>query len=318
MSKGAKIAIAIVACLAIWLVFAIINAASGSKHGGGIIVMMIMFAIITAVWRAIVGKKGDDDKETITVNLHVGSGEDRKDFEAQLTQDEIVKMADIRKQDPQKWEDNDYELIKKIKPDFIVDELEKRIIDETKEPQTQTIKLKQDDIIVSMTLSDDIIKHMAKIREFDYKKWDNNEVELVREAQKALKAKSVDSQLIEKQEETKANESLPEDNQIEEDCTQTTEDITPIVEVKPVEEPVQKEITPKTNKGLFGNKLESEYRREIKTESHMIRQDDIEICINIEDPVYQKMIELQCKDPKKWVNKELDLFKQAKQEVEAL
>ena len=69
---------------------------------------------------------------------------------------------------------------------------------------------------------------------------------------------------------------------------------------------------PKPVESLFGNKLESEYRRESKAESHWIRQDDTEICINIEDDVYRKMVELQSENPKKWVNKELDLFKKAK------
>lgn len=63
---------------------------------------------------------------------------------------------------------------------------------------------------------------------------------------------------------------------------------------------------------FFGGKLESEYRRESKAESHWIRQDDTDICINIEEAVYKKMVELQNENPKKWVNKELDLFKKAK------
>lgn len=34
MKRGTKIAIAVVACFAIWFVFAIANAAAGNKHGG--------------------------------------------------------------------------------------------------------------------------------------------------------------------------------------------------------------------------------------------------------------------------------------------
>lgn len=116
MKRGTKIAIAVVACFAIWFVFAIANAAAGNKHGGGIFVMMIMFSIIAFVWRKIVGKK--DDSELTTVKLHTGSGEKRFDFEVQLTQDEILQMSRIREQDPEKWKDNEYELVKTIKQDL--------------------------------------------------------------------------------------------------------------------------------------------------------------------------------------------------------
>ena len=80
--------------------------------------------------------------------------------------------------------------------------------------------------------------------------------------------------------------------------------------IEATEVPIKEE--PKPVESLFGNKLESEYWRESKAESHWIRQDDTEICINIEDDVYRKMVELQSENPKKWVNQELDLFKKAK------
>ena len=86
-----------------------------------------------------------------------------------------------------------------------------------------------------------------------------------------------------------------------------------------VADPIQTAIVPPVSQeetnptaSIFGNKLESEYRRESKAESHWIRQDDTEICINIGEAVYKKMVELQSENPKKWVNKELDLYKRAK------
>ena len=66
----------------------------------------------------------------------------------------------------------------------------------------------------------------------------------------------------------------------------------------------------------FGNRLESEYRKEIKAEPHWVRQDDIEICIKVDSDVYMKMVEMQNREPKKWVNKEFDLFLAAKKELE--
>ena len=62
----------------------------------------------------------------------------------------------------------------------------------------------------------------------------------------------------------------------------------------------------------FDGKLESEYRREAKAEAHWIVQDGTEMCINIEELVYRKMVELQTENPKRWVNKEWDLYQKAK------
>ena len=241
MGKGAKIAIALVACIAIWLVFAIINAAAGNKHGGGIIVMMIMFGIITFVWKSIVGKT-DSDEELITVNLHTGSGDNRADFEVQLTNDELIKMADIRKQDPEKWQDN--------------------------------------------------------------------EVELVREARKILKRTTKET-IIEEPQKPVIIEEHEGPVQTEMPIEIISEENEKAVPLKPSSNPRgEKQNAPSVN--LFGNKLESENRRQSNSASHIIRQDDIDICINIDDSVYRKMIELQNENPQKWVNKELDLFKYVK------
>lgn len=309
MGKGAKIAIALVACIAIWLVFAIINAAAGNKHGGGIIVMMIMFGIITFVWKSIVGKK-DSEEELITVNLHTGSGDNRVDFEAQLTNDELIKMADIRKQDPEKWQDNDYELVKTIKKDFRIESLENTVSVVAEESNTKTIQLKQDGIEVSMSLETDLIAQMDELRYQNPEKWQDNEVELVREARKILKITTKETIIEDPQKPVIIEEH--------ERLLQTDMPVDIILEESDKIVPLEHLSNPITEKPfssydiLFGNKLESENRRESNSESHLIRQDDIDICIIIEDIVYRKMIELQSENPKKWVNKELDLYKHVK------
>lgn len=318
MKRGTKIALAVVACLAIWFVFAIANAAAGNRHGGGILVMMIMFGIIAFVWRKIVGKKEEGD--TATLKLHSGTGENRYDFEVQLTQEEILRLSKTREQDPEKWKDNEYELVKAIKPDFRIDELEnsgKEIQAEPAKDTIQTITLLQDGIEVTMSLSASVIEKMNILRKQDPQKWINKEVELVREAKKQVKAISLIKE-----------DGIEEVGDLESDKKPETT-ITAEVGSEPIETELSKEespkprqkvevpevpikVEPKPVESLFGNKLESEYRRESKAESHWIRQDDTEICINIEDDVYKKMVELQSENPKKWVNKELDLFKKAK------
>ena len=318
MKRGTKIAIAVVACLTIWFVFAIANAAAGNRHGGGILVMMIMFSIIAFVWRKIVGKK--EDGESATLKLHSGTGENRFDFEVQLTQEEILKMSKTREQDPKKWKDNEYELVKAIKPDFRIDELENRgktIQAESAKDTIQTIKLLQDGIEVVMSLPSNVIEQMNVLRKEESQKWINNEVELVREAKKRVKAtpiikadgiEKVGDFESDKQTEAAINagyESAPIETELPKE-----ESLKPHQKIEVPEASIKEE--PKPVESLFGNKLESEYRRESKAKSHWIRQDDTEICINIEDDVYRKMVELQSENPKKWVNKELDLFKKAK------
>lgn len=73
-----------------------------------------------------------------------------------------------------------------------------------------------------------------------------------------------------------------------------------------------KEIVQSEQEKMAGNKLELEYQREAKTEPHCIRQNGTEICINIEEDVYKRMVEMQNANPKKWVDKEFDLFEAAK------
>ena len=59
------------------------------------------------------GKK--DWNDTSTIILHYGTGENRVDFEVNLTQKEILEMAKLREQDPEKWKDNELELVKAVR-----------------------------------------------------------------------------------------------------------------------------------------------------------------------------------------------------------
>lgn len=175
----------------------------------------------------------------------------------------------------------------------------------------QTIKLRQDGIEVAMSLPSYVIEQMEKIKSQKPQKWENNEVELVREAKRMANSISKEVEINEPVE-----KNVEPTIETKPDLDTPKEQFTPIpsdaVEEQPIIEPVVEKEKPQPSESLFGNKLESEYRRESKTESHWIRQDDTEICINIEESVYKKMVEMQNENPRKWVNKELDLFQKAK------
>ena len=231
--------------------------------------------------------------------LHYGTGEDKVVFEVQLSDRELAKMKELRKQDPEKWMDNDYELVKEVKRQLETEDAKKASDSEnvaSKDsamqsdtiPEQKTLELKQNGIVVSMALSQEVLEQMTIIRQQNPQKWIDNEVELLKAAKRKLQG-------IEEVEEVAASKN-DETNQVNEEMIETE---TLSVETAP-------------SAGVFGGKLESEYRRETKADAHWIRQDDTEICINIEEAVYQKMVELQSENPKEWVNKELDLYQKAK------
>ena len=56
--------------------------------------------------------------ETFDVPLHYGAGENRVDFELQLTKEEMIKLGEMRREDPDRWEDNDLELVKAVKKEL--------------------------------------------------------------------------------------------------------------------------------------------------------------------------------------------------------
>lgn len=143
--------------------------------------------------------------ETFDVPLHYGSGENRVDFELQLTKEEMVKMGELRKEEPDRWEDNDLELVKAVKNALQIEEIKKQeTTNETKEP-----------------IEESIVKNGL-----------------------ASDSESVDEPLVVDQitDEIKVSET-------------NTEPIVEKVEEKP---------------NLFGNKLESEYRREAVTRDSRI------------------------------------------------
>lgn len=185
--------------------------------------------------------------ETFDVPLHYGAGENRVDFELQLTKEEMIKLGEMRREDPDRWEDNDLELVKAVKNALQIEKARKQETTcETKDPVEESI--------VKNGLASD--------------------------------SDSVDEPLIV--------------GQIIDDIKASETNTEPIVE----------KVEEKLN--LFGSKLESEYRREALTNAHWIRQNGTEMCINIDDATYQRMIELQNENPKKWVDNEFSLFLVAK------
>lgn len=300
-----------------FLINSIIAAANNSGVGfwfdyGRYFVFVAIPAVILFITLLITLKI---DKSEVVVNklssmlLHYGTGDDRVEFEVALSEQEIAKIDELRKQDPDKWRDNEYELVKEAKRQLELKIVEKEkeekkeevekvseahinnipvVSNEPSEPETQKVELMQNGIIVSMELSKEIIEQMAVLRQENPQKWIDNEVELVRVAQKRLQG-IIDN---------------TETERIETNSTVET----------PIESEPSSNLSSDTQltKGIFGDKLESEYRRETKADSHWIRQDDTEICISIEEDVYRKMVEMQNENPKKWVNKELDLYQKAK------
>jgi hypothetical protein len=191
------------------------------------------------------GKKKWSD--TSTMKLHYGTGENRVDFEVTLTQKEILQMAKLREQNPERWKDNELELVKTVKK-----EVNEVCVIEKESDNKETIadnKTENKNVGRTLKVEDD---RLPTVR-------DNED-----------------------------------DNQIEIESNQPKE----------MEKKIGKE-------GLFGNKLESEYRRESIPEAHWIRQNGTEMCLNIDEITYKRMIELQNENPEKWVNNEFNLYLQA-------
>lgn len=191
------------------------------------------------------GKKNWND--TSTIKLHYGVGENRVDFEVSLTQKEILQMAKLREQNPERWKDNELELVKTVKK-----EVNEVCVIEKESDNKETIA---DNKTENKNLGETL-------------KVEDDRLPIVRD-----------------------NE---DDNQLELESNQPKE----------MEKEMGKE-------GLFGTKLESEYRRESIPEAHWIRQNGIEMCLNIDEITYKKMIELQNENPEKWVDNEFNLYLQA-------
>ena len=81
-------------------------------------------ALLITLFIALKARKEDktetkDANETFEVPLHYGTGENRVDFELQLTKEEIVKLGEMRRKDPSRWENNDLELVKAAKKELL-------------------------------------------------------------------------------------------------------------------------------------------------------------------------------------------------------
>lgn len=234
--------------------------------------------LITLFIKLRVGNKitadDKDSSETFSVPLHYGTAEKRVNFELQLTKKEIIKMAELRKQDPEKWEDNDLELVKAVKS---------------------------------------LIKEEAG-NQFDANGTNNNE-----EVAVSVDGLKTD---IESAEEPQIEEIVVDEPISSETTEPIAEEVASAVGSESVKEPVIEEqsvndfqpVTSVVEKtpGIFGGKLESEYRRESVTDAHWIRQNGTEMRINIDAVTYQRMIELQNENPKKWVDNEFNLYLEAK------
>lgn len=55
MTKTTSYIVAVLACIGIVIIYALIGALLGWKHGGGILPMIILFGAITATWKGIIG-----------------------------------------------------------------------------------------------------------------------------------------------------------------------------------------------------------------------------------------------------------------------
>ncbi len=93
---------------------------------GATMVFVTIPAVALLITLFIALKVGKEDKtkikdtnETFEVPLHYGTGENRVDFELQLTKEEIVKLGEMRREDPARWEDNDLELVKAVKKELL-------------------------------------------------------------------------------------------------------------------------------------------------------------------------------------------------------
>ena len=67
MKKPSVYIVAVLACAGIIIIYVVIGALLGWKHGGGVLPMIILFGAITATWKGIIGfskeKKSEDKVE---------------------------------------------------------------------------------------------------------------------------------------------------------------------------------------------------------------------------------------------------------------
>ena len=258
--------------------------------------------IITLLVKVKVAVKQDIAVENRIQKLHYGTGENRVDFEMELTEQEIAKMDELRKKDPERWMDNDLELVKAVNRELmgkapIHEEVPQQLCENAAEEKTvQTLHYGTgaNRVDFEMELTDSEIRKMEELRRDNSEKWLDNDLELVKAAKKALQEGAI----------TEGQETFDVENDefasVENEPIETTKE--------------QDDDKSKDNIILTGAKLESEYRKELAAGQHWIRQNGTEMCINIDDATYQRMIKMQNENPKKWVDNEFNLFLAAKAE----
>lgn len=63
MNKTTRYIVAVLACVGIVIIYAVIGALLGWKHGGGVLPMIILFGAITATWKGIIGLSKEKNPE---------------------------------------------------------------------------------------------------------------------------------------------------------------------------------------------------------------------------------------------------------------
>lgn len=63
MNKTTSYIVAVLACIGIVIIYAVIGALLGWKHGGGYIPMIILFGVLTATWKGITGLSNEKNPE---------------------------------------------------------------------------------------------------------------------------------------------------------------------------------------------------------------------------------------------------------------
>lgn len=64
MPKWLKIVIAIAACAIVIVGYSVLSVALGFKHGGGYLILILLFSLLGGIWRAIVGSGKDKEDNT--------------------------------------------------------------------------------------------------------------------------------------------------------------------------------------------------------------------------------------------------------------
>lgn len=69
MNKTTSYIVAVLACIGIVIIYAVIGALIGWKHGGGVLPMIILFGAITATWKGIIGLSKEKNPEDKVENI---------------------------------------------------------------------------------------------------------------------------------------------------------------------------------------------------------------------------------------------------------